>query len=162
MRRLLAYLAPTRDASGVIYGTIVTGSTMVAAAEGTQHVLEVAATVVVTLFVYWIAHAYAEVLGSSQVRVLSWTETRRELFAEWRMPAACVVPLAVLLVASGLGASFDLATTTALWATAGLLFLWGLLAAQRARVSTGLAILSGLVYTALGVAIVALKLVLVH
>src|ERR1700694_2744248 len=106
MRRLLAYLAPTRDASGVIYGTIVTESTMVAAAEGTHHVLEVAVTVVVTLFLYWIAHAYAEVLGNSQVHVLSWTETWRELFAEWRMLAACVVPLAVLLIVTGLGASF--------------------------------------------------------
>jgi hypothetical protein len=162
VRRLLTFLAPTRDASGVIYGTIITGSTMVAAAEGTHHVMEVAATVVVTLFLYWIAHAYAEVLGNSQVRVLSWTETWRELFREWRMLAACVVPLAVLLIVRGLGASFELATSTALWSTAGLLFLWGLLAAQRARVSTGLAILSGAVYTVLGVAIVALKFVFVH
>jgi hypothetical protein len=155
-------MAPTRDASGVIYGTIVTGSTMVAASEGTHDVLEVAVTVIVTLFLYWIARAYAEVLGRSQVRALSWTETRRELFAEWRMLAACVVPLAVLLVVTMLGASFAVATTAGAWSTSGLLFLWGLLAAQRAEVSTGLAVLSGLVYTAVGVAIVVLKLALVH
>jgi hypothetical protein len=162
VRRLLAYLAPTRDASGVIYGTIVTASTIAAAAEGTESVLEVAAGVVVTLLLYWFAHAYAEVLGNSQTRVLSWGETRRELFAEWRMVGACVVPLAVLLALAGLGAGFQTATTMALWSSAGLLFLWGLLAAQRARASMTLAVVSGLIYTAIGIAIVALKLTLVR
>jgi hypothetical protein len=162
MRRLLAYLAPTRDASGVIYGTIVTGSTIAAAAEGTESVLEVAASVVGTLLLYWFAHAYAEVLGNSQTRVLSWAETGRELAAEWRMVGACVVPLAVLLAFAGLGVGFQAATTIALWSSAGLLFLWGLLAAQRARASTTLAIVSGLIYTAIGIAIVVLKVVLVH
>ena len=41
--------------------------------------------------------------------------------------------------------------------SAGLLFLWGLLAAQRARASMTLAVVSGLIYTATGIAIVALS-----
>jgi hypothetical protein len=162
VRRLLAYLAPGRDAAGTIYGTIVTGSTIAAGSEGTHHALELAATVVVTVALYWMAHAYAEVLGHSQARVLSWTETRREFFAEWRMVAACILPLAVLMVATMLGASFETATSLALWFAAGLLFVWGLAAAQRANLSAAGAILSALVYTALGVAIVVLKLVFAH
>jgi hypothetical protein len=162
LRTILARLVPTRDASGVIYGTMVTAGAIVAASEGAQSAVEVAATVVVTLLLYWVAHSYAEVLGNAQAVAPSWKVAGRELALESRMVAACVLPLCVLLLTSLLGAGFELATTISLLATVGLLFIWGMLAARRAELSRAWAVASGGVYTVLGVAIVALKLVLVH
>jgi hypothetical protein len=155
-------LVPGRQASGAIYGTLVTAGTIVAASEGAQDVVEVGITVAVTLALYWIAHAYAEVLGNAEAVPPSWKVATRELAVESPMAAACVIPLLVLIGADILGASFELAVTIALCATVGLLLLWGTLAARRARLSRAWALISGLVYTLIGAAIVILKLVLLH
>jgi hypothetical protein len=162
LRTIVAYITPTRDASGVIYGTLVTAGTILGASEGAHDVVEVALTVVATLALYWIAHAYAEVVGHADVVAPSWPVAARELAVESRMVGACVLPLAILLLADLLGSGFAAATTIALWSTVGLLFIWGLLAARRAHLSRVWAVASGLLYTALGLAIVLLKIVLVH
>jgi hypothetical protein len=162
LRTIVARLVPTRHASGVIYGTLVTAGAIVTASEAAPNVVEMAITVVVTVVLYWVAHAYAEVLGNSLAVAPSWKVAVRELAIESPMVAACVLPLGVLLVTDVVGASFELATTISLLATVGLLFVWGLLAARRARLSRAWAAASGGVYTLLGLAIVALKLILVH
>jgi hypothetical protein len=141
---------------------MVTAGAIVTASEAAPNVVEMAITVVVTVALYWVAHAYAEVLGNSQAVAPSWKVAVRELGLESPMVAACILPLGVLLVTDLLGASFELATTVSLLATVGLLFIWGLLAARRAQLSRAWAAASGGVYTLLGIAIVVLKLVLVH
>jgi hypothetical protein len=162
LRAIIAGIVPGRHASGAIYGTLVTAGTILAASEGAQDVVEVGITVVVTLALYWIAHAYAEVLGNADAVAPSWRVATRELAVESPMVAACVIPLAVLVAADIIGATFELAVTIGLCTTVGLLFLWGILAARRAELSRGWAVFSGVVYTLIGAAIVVLKLVLVH
>ena len=159
---IVGWIVPTQDASGVIYGTLVTAGTILAASENAEDVREVAITVLVTLVLYWIAHAYAEVIGKSSRVPPSLSAAGRELVAESRMVGACVLPLAVLLVVDWLWTGFQLATTIALWTTVGLLFGWGVLAARQAGLSGGSAVVSGLLYTLLGLAIITLKLILVH
>jgi hypothetical protein len=159
---LRSHLDPGRDASGSIYGTIITAATIVGVAEGTHNVLDEAITVVATLVLYWIAHSYAQLLGRPRGGTPSWTAAWHELAAEWQMVAVCVLPLAGLLVAGLLGASFSLATSIALWLSVGLLFLWGLLAARRAGQGAGAQLLSSAVFAVLGIAIVVLKSLLVH
>jgi hypothetical protein len=160
--RLAARLDPTRDISAVIYGTILTGATIVAVAEGTHNALEMAVTVVVTLMVFWVAHAYAEALGNPRGGVPSWVALEQELAAESPLVLACVVPLAALLVARALGASFDLATSVAVALSIALLFNYGLLSARRAHTRTAWQITAGMVYGLLGVVIFVLKITFVH
>jgi hypothetical protein len=140
----------------------VTAGAIVTASEAAPNVVEMAITVVVTVALYWVAHAYAEVVGNSQAIAPSFKVAVRELALESPMVAACILPLAVLLATDLVGASFELATTISLLATVGLLLIWGLLAARRARLNRAWAAASGGVYTLLGVAIVGLKLILVH
>jgi hypothetical protein len=146
----------------VIYGTLVTASTMVAAAEGTGSVEDVTVTVIVTLGLYWVAHSYAEVIGNSDVVAPSWRTAGRELAKESRMVGACIIPLAVMLVGDGFGVSFELDVSIALLVTVVLLFVWGVTAARRARMSRGPALASGLIFTLLGLGIVVLQRVLTH
>lgn len=138
------------------------GGTILAASEGSHSLTDVEITVVVTLVLYWIAHAYAEVVGNAGSVTLSWNLVTRELAAESPILFACIVPLVVLVVVDDLGASFELAVTAGLCVTVGLLFVWGVTAALRAGLSAVWALTSGLVLTALGVAIVVLKLILAH
>jgi hypothetical protein len=162
LRTLLAQLIPTSQASGVIYGTLVTAGTMVAAAEGTGDAGDVTLTVIVTLLLYWIAHSYAEAIGNSDVVAPSWQAAGRQLTEESRMVGACVIPLAVMLVTDWIGLSFEAAVSVALLVTILLLFAWGVTAARRAHLSGGWAIASGFLYTLLGLVIVVLKRLLVH
>jgi hypothetical protein len=162
LRAIIGRIFPARHASGAIYGTLVTAGTILGASEGAHDVVEVGITVVVTLTLYWIAHAYAEVIGNADRVAPSWRVATRELAVESRMVAACIVPLAVLVIADVLGAGFELAITIGLCATVGLLFIWGVMAARRAELSRAWAAISGLVYTLVAAAIVVLKLVLVH
>ena len=153
---------PVNHASGAIYGTLVTAGTIVGAAEGAHDVVDIAVAVVVTLILYWIAHSYAEVLGNADRVAPSWKIATRELGRESRMVGACVLPLAILIVADLLGAGFELSVTIALCATVALLLAWGVGAARRAEVSRAWAVTSGVLYTLLGVAIVVLELGLAH
>src|SRR5579884_1033406 len=111
-----------QDVSGSIYGTIVAAGTLLGAAEATHNVLEMAGTAVATVLIYWVAHAYAEVLGRPRPMSSFWAESRHELMAESTMMTACILPVAALLVASALGATFELATSIALWFAVGTLF----------------------------------------
>ena len=156
------FMARREDASGSIYGTIVVAGTIVGAAEATHSILEIAETVIVTLVIYWVAHAYAEARGHAIPAASVWVEAGHELIAESTMITACILPVAALLVASALGADFEVATSIALWFAVAALFAWGLVAAHRTQLSGTRQLLSGVVFGLLGVVVVGLKTVIVH
>ena len=159
---MLSRLDIARDASGAIYGTLITASTMVGAAEGVHDLWEIAATVLVTLTVYTVAHAYAEVLGAPDGRVPSWAAVVHELAVESTMLTACVLPLAVMVGASLLGASLDEAVTAGACSAVAMLFVWGPVAARKVHAGAITQLVSAVAFGLLGLAIVALKVTTSH
>jgi len=159
---LLARFSPARDPAGAIYGTIITASTIVAAAEGVRHLWQIAATVAVTLLLYCIAHAYSRVLASSEGRVPSASAFAHELAVESTLLTACVLPLAVMVGAGLLGADDELAISIAVWLAVAMLFAWGLAAGRRVRSGAGVQLLSAAALGLIGVAIVALRILTGH
>lgn len=153
-------LAP--DPAGAIYGTIITASTIVAAAEGVHHLGEIVATVATTLGLYALAHAYSRVVGSPVSGTPSWRAFLQEFAAESALLTACVLPLATMVIASLLGASLDLATSIAVWSAVAMLFIWGLVAARKAHRHIGLQFLSAVTLGLVGMAIVVLRVVTSH
>lgn len=162
VRRLLAEIDPARHAQGGIYGTIVTAATIASESEGPTSVGQIALATAVTLTLYWVAHAYAGVVASAHGQRRLWATAVSELAAESAMVTACFLPLAIMVVASLLGAGLDLATSIAVWFAAGLLLIWGFLAARRAKRGAGQQLLSGAVFGVLGLVIVGLKFALHH
>lgn len=151
-----------RDASAAIYGTIITASTMVGVAEGVHDLWRIAATVVVTLAVYALAHAYCKVLGGPGDDPPSWAAFARELGAESPMLTACVLPLVVLVAVSLLGVGLDVDVVAALLSAVAMLFVWGLVAARRVRRGRLPQLLSAAAFGLLGLAIVALRTATAH
>jgi hypothetical protein len=162
VRALLQRVDPARHAAGGIYGTIVTAATIAAASEGPTSVGEIVLTVTVTLTLYWVAHAYANVIAAAHGETRLWNTAMHELAAESAMVTACFLPLAILVVASLLGADVDLSTSLAGVFATGLLLVWGFLAARRAHRGTGQQVLSGILFGLLGLVIVALKTAINH
>ncbi len=151
-----------RQAGPAIYGTIIGGSVMAATEEHTP-VGEVAATVVVTLIVYWLAERWSFLLGSQMTGQKVTVRHAREVFAEgWSMVQASYLPLLVMLIASFVGADSDLAVDLALGATIVVLVELGYTAAHRAG-RTGWALAGSAGFTGLlGVLLVLLKAFVTH
>jgi hypothetical protein len=150
---------------GFIYGTIVVLSVVVAGARAfPDDSGAVAKTVAVTTIVFWLAHVYSHALAHSVTRGgrLSFAELSKVARHEASLIEAGVLPVAALL----LGAFGVLSARAALWAAFGVglavLAAQGLVFARIERLGTlGTLAVVG-TNLALGLALVALKVLVTH
>jgi hypothetical protein len=150
---------------GFIYGTIIVLSVIVAAAQAFPHQPgRVAGLVIATTFVFWLAHVYADALGHSVAHDerLSINELRRIAYRE-RSIIEAGVPSIVALLAGAFGLVSE---NAAVWAAVGLgiavLAIQGLWFARVERLSRVGAMSVIAANVGLGIALVALKLVVSH
>jgi hypothetical protein len=154
-----------RTIAGTVYGTIVVLASLAAGGKAFEHDLwHLAAIVVTTVLVLWIAHVYAHGLGESLEagRRLDVAEMGAIAGRELAIPLAAVAPTAMLV----LGALGILRAGTANWlavgicvATLGVQGLRYALVERLGRLGTLAAVTLNL---ALGLAIVGLKVVVAH
>lgn len=151
--------------AGFIYGTIVALAVLVAGAKAFPHEAgHIAALVVATTLVFWLAHVYAHGLGRSVARDrrLTFAELRDVARHEWAIVEAALLPAIPLL----LGAFGLISTRFAVWLALGtglaVLAVEGLLFARAERLGWlgTLGVVS--VNLALGVSLIVLKLVVTH
>jgi hypothetical protein len=153
-----------RQVAGAIYGTIVTASIMATAGGELPAAAETVA-VLITLTVYWIAHEYADLLGSHIAggRLPAWRDIRGALTASWTMVSASYLPLVVLLAATVAGAAATDAASAGLAAAALELVLYALAAGRAAALGRRPQILIAASAAVLGLVMIGLKVfVLTH
>ena len=144
------------EPSTAIYGTIVVAGVLAAEGE-TGHALGlILATVAATLVVFWLAHAYAHVLGSAIVAG-TLTDLRATLRAEWPIVESGLPPALGMVVAHLLGATGDTAVLVGMIVAVVELAGWAELACRRRGLSPWHSIPYVAVAVALGAAVVALK-----
>jgi hypothetical protein len=120
------------------------------------------ASAAIAVAVYWLAHAYADVLGrrlSVHERLTS-RALGRALVVEAAIVRGASLPLLVLALCWALGVSQRDGVTVALWSTVAALIAFELIAGIRSRATRGELALDVGVGTAMGVAIIALKVIL--
>jgi len=154
-----------RTIAGTVYGTIVVLAALSAGGKAFEHDLwHLAAIVVTTVLVLWIAHVYAHGLGESlQVgRRLDAAELGAVAGRELAIPAAAVAPTAML----ALGALGLFRGSTAVWLAVGIcvatLAVQGLRYALLERLGYVGMFAAVALNLALGLAIVGLKVVVAH
>jgi positive regulator of sigma E activity len=144
-----------------IYGTVICASILASA--GDTSAGKVAVAVVVTLFVYWLAERYSEILGlvgsadHHEPQKITGDHVRTVLKSGWPMIQASVTPLLVLLVSRLAGASSAIAVDIALAYTIVLLTALGWLAATRAGLVGWPRLTAAGFATVLGLVVVILK-----
>jgi hypothetical protein len=147
-----------------IYGTVITAA-IIDTAGGHGSTTKLVIAIAVTLFVYWVAEQYAELLGEHTERghLPSWAHIRAAFLESSPMMAACFVPLVGLLLARLFGASDAQAAIVGLVLAVLQLIHHGW-AAGRAVELHGKSLLTvTLVAAGLGVVMILLKeLVLLH
>lgn len=154
---------PGRRRAAGIYGSIITAAIIAAASALPTAAL--AASVLVTLLVYWLAEGYAEVLGEQAAggKLPTWARIRRTLGGTWPMVSACYVPLVVLVLARLAGASTLTAANAGLAVAIVMLTIHGWLAGRSAQLKGRQLLAATSVAALLGIAMILLKdLVLLH
>jgi hypothetical protein len=156
-------LLPRQNLSASVYGTILVSSVIVGLAGTDLRAGAIMAALAVTALVFALAHAWSGALARSadDRQALAVAHVLDGIRHEWPMVEA-VTPA---LVALGLAALGLYSKGTGLWiaiiANTVLLFVWGAILRHRAAGNPMQAIAAGLTTATLGLALVALK-VLVH
>ena len=150
---------------GFIYGTILSLAVLVGGVKAyPHHAWKIVVLLVVTATVFWLAHVYADSLAHvvAQDRHLSLAELRRIGRHESSILEAALPPLAPMLLAA-LGV---ISTTTGAWIAYGLglgvLMFSGLVFARVERLGWLATLAVVALNVALGLVLVALKLVVTH
>jgi hypothetical protein len=150
------------DYAGAIYGSILAASVVATAGTtGEYPRLEAVVLLVVTGLVFWATHVYAQIAGERIVgQRWSLRQIRRIGTHEWSIVEAATLPAAAV----ALSAVFGTSVGTGLWIALGIAvaqqIMWACLGAVRAGASRGLVVAEGFVNLALGLIIVAAKVVL--
>jgi hypothetical protein len=162
LRRLIDWVLPEDNPAGVIYGLIMIGAVLAAESGLHDTYQETVGSAVLTVGVYWLAHAYADLLGRrlSAHGHLTGQELLRALAHDWAIVRGTMLPLLALLVAWAAGASQTTAVSAAVWTCAVGLVTFELLAGIRAKSTPGELALEGCVGTVMGLSIVALRAIL--
>jgi hypothetical protein len=148
------------DTAGAIYGTIAAMAVIAGTASSSSHAKPLSLTVA-TLFVFWLAHVYAQALSHHLrgARRLEWSVVR-EAMVEERPLLEGPLPLLVVLALGALEVIDNhLATRLALWLGIVQLLTWGVLYARRQRWSWPTAVTAGIVNGLFGLLIVLLEVV---
>jgi hypothetical protein len=141
---------------------IVIGALLAAESGRHETYLDTLASTAIAAALYWFAHAYADVLGDrlAQHERLSASSLGHALAHDWAIVRGSALPLAALVIAWAVGAAQQTAVTAALWSTIVSLVAFELIAGVRAHASPRELAFDGAVGAAMGVAILALKIVL--
>jgi hypothetical protein len=160
--RLLERLLPGANPAGAIYGMIAIGALLAAESGLHETYFETIGSAILALSLYWLAHAYADVLGQrlDTRERLTATALGQNLLHDWSIVRGGALPVLVLLICWVAGASQETAVTIDLWATAGSLLAYELLAGLRARARPAELLLEGCVGAAMGLGVLALRVIL--
>ncbi|WP_282943828.1 hypothetical protein [Cellulomonas endometrii] len=146
-----------------LYGLVVTGSVLAAAPEDLG-LARLAVVLAGTLLVYWAAETYAHwiALRTHEGRPLHPHERREVVQDGLPLVAACLVPVALLVVEAVLGVPTGLGVRLALIANVALLVVVGWRMSTAGGMRGAARVLSAAGTGLLGVAMVVLKYTLLH
>jgi hypothetical protein len=156
------WLLPERNPARLIYGVLAIGAVLAAESGSHEHYIDTASSAVIAILLYWLAHAYADVLGhrlEAHTR-LSIAVLGRALRDEAGILMGSVLPLLALLLCWIFGAALATGVEAALWTTVLSLIAFELLAGLRAKSTPRELAFEAGIGVAMGLAIIALKVVL--
>jgi hypothetical protein len=148
--------------AGLIVGLLAV--TMVIAAEGTRQetISHVVAAAVITMFLWWLADAYAYHEASRLEVPVRWNlhDTLASLASGLAVLVGAAVPIVVVLIAWLAGASLEVAVTAALWAAGAELAGFELYASIHRHLGRRDLVFQTLIGLAMGLGILGIRLLL--
>jgi hypothetical protein len=148
------------DTPAAIYGIIAAMAVIAGAASSPSHGKPLTLAVA-TLFVFWLAHVYAQSLSHHLrgARRLEWSVVRAAMVEERPLLEGPAPLLVVLAIGTLGGLEHEQAIRVALWLGVAELVAWGILYARRQRWGWPTAVVAGVVNGLFGLLIVLLEVV---
>jgi hypothetical protein len=152
-------LVPAGNAAGVVYGVITIGALMAAESGRHETYFDTLASALVATLLYWLAHAYADLLGRRLATGESLTARSlgSALVHDWAIVRGAAIPLLALVIAWIVGASQESGVTAALRTAVVTVVVFELLAGIRAKSTPAELLLKAAVGITMGLAILAVK-----
>jgi hypothetical protein len=140
---------------------VVIGALLAAESGSHETYTDTILSALIATAIYWLAHAYANALGwrvATRQRLTAGVLSR-ELVRDWAIVRGAAIPMLVLVLAWVTGAALETAVNAALGATVATLIAFELIAGIGSQATGRELVLDVCVGAAMGVAIVALKVV---
>ncbi|WP_241835392.1 hypothetical protein [Pseudofrankia asymbiotica] len=155
-------LALARNPAGSIYGTVLADSVLAVESERQTELRDLIYAELVSVLVYWLAHVYADFLGSppSTSRRAGLHRLAETMGHEWSLVTASFFPLLAVLLAAAAGASVQTAALAGMWTGMAALVMWGEIAGRQSGRGTWASLAYGLVSGAFGLALILLRVLL--
>jgi hypothetical protein len=152
-------LVPAENAEGVIFGIIAVGALMAAESGRHESYVDKVASALIATLLYWLVHAYADLLGSrlESGERLTAGALGRALAHDWAIVRGAALPLVALVIAWIVGASEEAGVTAALRTAVITIVVFEVVAGIRAKSTPGELVLKAAVGVTMGLAILALK-----
>jgi hypothetical protein len=162
MRRAADRIVPGENPGGLVYGVIVIGALLAAESDRHETYEEAVASALIAAAVYWLAHSYSKLIGErlSEDRRLTVRALSHALGQEWAIVRGAAIPILALLISWAAGIAEKTGVTIALWSAAVTLVVLELAAGIRSRAAPRELTLEAGVGIVMGLAILALKVVL--
>ncbi|HEV7584630.1 MAG TPA: hypothetical protein VGO14_02510 [Solirubrobacteraceae bacterium] len=155
-------MLPPGNPSGAIYGVIMMGALLAAESGRRETYLETFLSALIAACLYWLAHAYATVLGRrlATEQPLTLRGLARALVHDWALVRGAAIPLVALLVAWAAGAAQQTAVDVALYSVVASLVIFELLAGALSGASRPELLIEVGVGLTMGLGVFALQIVL--
>jgi hypothetical protein len=157
--------APNADfVAAAVYGSVVAAALIGGFRQEHASAESIALALLSTLLVFWAAHVWSAIVGERIARGVHFTfgHAAKIARAEWPLMESAFAP-ALVLVLGWAGVFADrTAATTALVVCIAQLFAWGLVVGRRAYDKPWQIVASGAANAALGAALIALEIAVVH
>jgi hypothetical protein len=153
---------PAKNPARVVYGIITVGALMAAESGRHESYVDSISSALIATLLYWLAHAYAELLGRRLATGdrLTPGSLARALGHDWAIVRGAALPLAALVIAWLVGASQEAGVTAALRTAVVTVVVFEVVAGIRAKSTPGELLLKAAVGVTMGLAILAMKSIL--
>jgi hypothetical protein len=148
--------------AGVIYGIITMGALLAAEGARAETYLEAIGSAAIALVLYWLAHAYASLLGSRLASHghLTVDSLVRAFLKDWAIVRGASLPLLALLVSWAAGARLQTAVNLAVWTSVACLVAFEVLAGIKAKATFRELTIEACVGAAMGLAVLGMRILL--
>lgn len=165
-RRLVArfgrWVDPEDNPQGLVYGTLAVSAVLAAESTRRETFADTVGATALVLTLYWLAHAYANVVGRRLERQegMSLGGLWQALRHEGAIVKGAAIPIAVVVALWGARVTLATAVNAALWTSAVVLATFEIMATVRSRVTGVQMAVQGTVGLALGAGVLAVRLIL--
>jgi hypothetical protein len=150
------------DFAPAVYGSLLVTTLVTVQWQGDANPERIGLSLLIAVVAFWLTDVWSEIVAHRVTGPINVPTAVAIARSQAPMLSSAIVPGLILGLSRVLGVPVDVAMGAALLASLVQLFLWGLAVGRVAHASPALALLVALVDCGIGVAVVVLKVLVIH